>query len=116
MALSAGHVDRLMRVCSGILSSTGRHVESLRSQWRSQLGRSGTDCGQLPQQMSSPETASGFNSSDARTGVGGRSLGDVPGVRVKLRQWISVAVMVWGARSIAAQSSAPTRRSRGGCG
>ena len=63
-----------------------------------------------------PEMAFGFDSGDARTGVGGRSLGDVPGVRAELRRWISVAAMVWGAGSTAAQGSALTRRSRGGCG
>jgi hypothetical protein len=51
-----------MRACSGLLSSTGRRVESLRSQWRGQPGRSSTDGGQLPRWASSHETASGLNS------------------------------------------------------
>jgi hypothetical protein len=40
--------DEIDAACSGLLSSTGWRVESLRSHWRGQPGRSGTGGGQLP--------------------------------------------------------------------
>jgi hypothetical protein len=39
--------DKIGAGCSGFLSSTGRRVESLRSDWRGQIDRSGTDGGEL---------------------------------------------------------------------
>ena len=98
-------MDRLLVWFSGLLGSTGRCVESLRSQWRSQLGRSGTDCGQLPRRMSSPEMASGFDSGDARTGVWAGGFGGVPDVEAGLLGWLAGAGRLWRGWSAAAQRS-----------
>ena len=63
-------VTGLMRGFSGLLGSTGRRVESLRSQRRGQLGRSGIGGVGLQRRMSSPVAGLGLKSGEGKARAG----------------------------------------------
>jgi hypothetical protein len=85
--------DKIGAGCSGFLSSTGRRVESLRSDWRGQIDRSGTDGGQMPRRRAYPRRRPSQIPACAMMKAEVRGLGVDPGHEAVLprRLWWAVA-------------------------
>jgi hypothetical protein len=97
--------DGSMRARSGLLSSTGQRVESLRSQWRGLPGRSGTDGGQLPRRRTHPRRRPGSIPACASVKAEVRGLGVDPGHETELLRRIWWAVVRQDGRSTAEQEA-----------